>query len=255
MALTTGVLSLVSVSSNSDNLITTAASGGTGPYTQQWYRSTTTGFSPGGGNIITGATALTLSDSGLIPNTPYYYKVVFTDTGNSNATVTSTQLVVTTSSPSQSINVFAQSPFLGSLDLKVGPTNVAAMQIDVSQATGLFGGSAVKVVDSADGVPKVIGCAADSDEVWGFICYDIKSKVYVAGDRCEVAQAGSVMWLYATTAISRGTQVVLDLTSLGSVQSSSGQTSDNIVGYAYDKATSYGQLIRVSLRCPSFLFV
>lgn len=255
MSLTAGVLSLVAVQSSTAQLATTVATGGTGPYTYQWYRSTTTGFSPGGGNILTGQTALSLSDSGLIPNTIYYYKVVYTDTGNSNTTVNSTQLVVTTVAPSQSINSFAQAPFLGSLDLKVGPTNVTAVQIDVTQATPLYGGSAVKVVNNGNGAPTVVGCAADSDNVWGFICYDIKSASYIAGSRAEIAQAGSCMFLYATEAIARGDQVVLDLTSLGAVQDASGATGDNIVGYAYDQATAYGQLIRVYLKTPSFAVV
>ena len=59
------------------------------------------------------------------------------------------------------------------------------------------------------------------------------------------------MYLYATTAIARGAQVVLDLTSPGSVQAATG--SDTIIGYAYDSATAYGQLIRVVLSTPSFL--
>jgi hypothetical protein len=169
--------------------------------------------------------------------------------------VTATQLALTTDSPGQSINSFDQQPFLGMLDLKVGPTNVIAVQIDTTQASALYGGSAVKIVDSIDGVPKVVGCAAQSDNVFGFIVYDIKSKSYLAGDRAELALSGSCMWLYATAAIARGVQVSLDLTSLGSVQAASGHTGDNIVGWAFDKATAYGQLIRVMLRTPSFTIV
>lgn len=251
MVLAAGTLTIQSVSSNSDQLISTNATGGTGPYTVQWYRSTTTGFSPAGGNIIAGATSLTLSDSGLVPNTPYYYKVIYTDTGHSNDTATSTQLVVTTTSPSQNINSFAQSPFLGMLDLKVGPANVTAGQIDTTQATALFGGSAVNVVNNGNGIPTLIGSATDTDNVWGFIVYDIKSASYLVGNRCEIAQAGSCIWLYATTAIARGAQVVLDVTSQGAVQAATG--SDTIVGYAFDQATAYGQLIRIILSTPSFL--
>lgn len=255
MSLTAGTISLVSKSSNSANLAITAASGGTGPYTNQWYRSTTTGFTPGGGNILTGQTALSLSDSGLIPGTIYYYKVIQTDTGHSNDVVTATQLAVTTDSASQSINSFAQAPFLGQLDLKVGPTNVVAVQIDASQATALYAGSFVKIVDSADGVPKVVGVAANSDEALGCIVYDIKSKQYVAGDRAELAMSGSVIFLYATTAIARGVQVVPDVISQGSVQAAAGQTGSKIVGWAYDKASAYGDLIRVVLKTPSFTVV
>jgi hypothetical protein len=251
MSYTAGTLSILSVSSNSDQLSSTQATGGTGPYTVQWYRSTTTGFSPGGGNIITGATSLTLNDSGLIPNTPYYYKVVYTDTGFSNDTITSSQLTVTTTAPSQSQNQFSQAPFLGETDLKVGPTNVTEAMIDVTQSGLLYAGSAVNVVNGPNGIPTVVGSATDTDNVWGFIVYDIKSQSYPVGARCGVAQLGTCIWLYATNAIARGAQVVLDLTSPGGVQAATG--SDTIVGYAYDQATAYGQLIRIVVSTPSFL--
>lgn len=253
MSLTAGTISLVTKTSNSAQLSVTPATGGTGPYTQQWYRDTTSGFSPAGGNLIAGATALSLNDTGLIPGTTYYYKVVYTDTGHSNDQITATQLSVITDNPSQLMNQFTEEPFLGMLDLKVGPTNVVAAMINTTQATPLYAGSAVKLVDSADGVPKVIGCAASTDEVFGFIAYDIKSKSYNAGDRCEIAMAGACMFLYADAAIARGAQLGIDLASLGTVQT--GVSTNNVIGWAYDKATAYGQLIRVVLRTPSYVFV
>lgn len=249
--LTAGVLSQVSVSSTSDSLSSTAASGGTGPYTQQWYRSTTSGFTPGGGNIISGATALTLNDSGLIPNTTYYYKVVYTDTGHSNDTVTSSQLAVVTAAPVLSQNQFAQAPYLGMIDLRFD-YNTVSVQIDASQVGALYAGSAVKIVDSADGVPKVVGCSANSDEVLGFINFDIKTVQFLAGSPAEISQAGNVMYLYSTGAISRGVQVQLDLTTNGGVAQISGSSGADIVGWAYDKASAAGQLIRVKLSVPSF---
>lgn len=251
MTLTAGTLSIVNVTSVSDSLAATAATGGTGPYTQQWYRSTTTGFTPGGGNILTGATALTLNDSNLIPNTTYYYVVVYTDTGHSNDTVSSAQLTVSTLAPSQSPNQFNQAPFLGMLDLKVGPQNVVAAQIDVTQSTPLFAGSPVKVVNNSNGIPTVVAISANTDNVFGFIVYDIKSQSFPAGARCEVALAGSCMFLYATTAITRATQVVPDISASGAIQAPT--STDTFVGWAYDQATAYGQLIRVVLTTPSFL--
>lgn len=254
MSITAGTLSQVSVASTTASLLATAATGGTGPYTYQWYRSTTTGFSPGGGNIIAGATALALSDTGLIPNTQYYYKVIATDTGHSNDVVTYTQLSVATAAPVLNPNQFAQSPYLGMIDLRFD-YNTVSVQIDASQATALYAGSAVKIVDSADGVPKVVGCAANSDEVFGFINFDIKTVQFLAGVPAEISQAGNVMYLYATGAIARGVQVSLDLTTNGGVRSAATHTGDDIVGWAYDKATAAGQLIRIRLSVPSFLKV
>lgn len=251
MALTAGVLSQVSVSSNTDQLASTAASGGTGPYTQQWYRSTTTGFSPGGGNIIAGATALTLNDSGLIPNTTYYYKVVYTDTGNSNATVTATQLAVVTTAQALSPNQFNQTAVLGQLDLPYNYNTIAA-EIDVTQSGTIYAGQAVKVIASAGGIPKVVAIAANSDDVFGFINYDIKTVGFVAGSVCEISQAGNVMFLYASAAINRGTRVTVSIVSPGTVDPLVGSSGADIVGFAIGQASAAGNLIRIKLLNPSF---
>jgi hypothetical protein len=61
MTLTAGAITQTAVTDTTASLVVAAATGGTRPYTYQWYRSTTSGFSPGGGNIISGATALTLA--------------------------------------------------------------------------------------------------------------------------------------------------------------------------------------------------
>lgn len=252
--LTAGVLSKVLILATEAQLAATAASGGTGPYTQQWYRSTTSGFTPGGGTLISGATALTLDDTGLIPGTQYYYKVRYTDTGHSNDIVDSAQLSVLTSAPSQSSNQFAMTSILGNLDLRYNPDTVPA-QIDNSEAGTLYAGQAVKLVDNAGGVPKVVACSANSDQVFGFINFSIKDKTFIAGSRAEISLDQNVMHLYATAAIARGAQVCLDITTVGGVRSlASASSGDCIVGFAYDQAAAAGSLIRVKLNSPSFQF-
>jgi hypothetical protein len=252
MSVTAGALSLLSVASTTASLLSAPATAGTGPYTYQWYRSTTSGFSPGGGNIIAGATSLSLNDSGLIPGTQYYYGVVATDTGASGATSASAQLGVQTTAPTLSQNQFSQVPILGMIDLRYAYDTVSA-QVDLSQATPLYAGQAVKVVASTDGVPKVVACAADSDQVFGFINFDIKSANFPAGSACELSMSGNFIYLYATTAINRGTQVQLDLTTVGGVAAKVGSSGANIVGFAFDQAAAAGALIRVKLGVPSFL--
>lgn len=253
MSLTAGVLSQVSVASTSVAAISTAASGGVGPYTQQWYISTTSGFSPGGGNIVAGATSLSETFSGLIPNTQYYLKVVFTDTGNSNATITSSQLAIATTAQVLSPNQFQQSQFLGTIDLRFDYNTVSA-QIDVTQSGSLYAGAPVKLVPSSspNSAPKVVGISADTDEVFGYINFDIKTVQYVAGSLCEISQAGNVMYLFSTAAITQGVQVVPTMSTMGGVKAATGSTGARIVGFAYDGASAAGQLIRVKLACPSF---
>lgn len=79
MPLTTGTASQTSHSDRTADLACTAASGGTSPYTYQWYRDTSPGFTPGSGNLLSGKTALILADTGLDPKTDYYYILRVTD--------------------------------------------------------------------------------------------------------------------------------------------------------------------------------
>jgi len=250
MALTAGTISLVSKTSSTAVLAVTAASGSVAPYSNQWYRSLVSGFTPGVGNIISGATGLSLSDSGLVPNTTYYYKVVQTDSDDPVATVTATQLAVVTSQQLQNPNQFQQAPFLGMIAMLLESANVAA-QVDVSQSGSLLSGQFVKCVDSAGGVPKVVACTADADDALGPIIYNMKNASYVAGDALQVAIKGSFIWLTATAAIARMGKVCLDYATVGGVKPSSGAGGERIVGRAWDKATVAGQLIRVYIQTPS----
>lgn len=255
MSVTAGALSQVSVGPTTASLLSAAASGGSGPYTYQWYRSTTSGFSPGGGNIIAGATALTLDDTDLIPGTTYYYVVRATDTGDSNATDDSAELAVVTSAPVQSPNQFQQAPYVGQLSLPFN-MNTVACQVDASQgSTPLYSGQAVKIVDSAGGVPKVIACDADDDEALGFVNFNFKNVSFAVGQALEVSLAGNCMYLYATEAFARGVQLTMDTATRGGVRGAAGNTGDTIIGWAFDKATAAGQLVRVMISTPSFTVV
>ncbi len=101
-ALTAGAVVQTGSTATTISFTAAAATGGSSPYTYQWYRSITSGFTPGGGNILSGQTSLTLADSsGLSANTVYYYKLVSTD--NAAATATSTQISAQLSLPPTSV--------------------------------------------------------------------------------------------------------------------------------------------------------
>jgi hypothetical protein len=249
MSLTAGALSLVSKTDVQVVAVSAAATSGTAPYTYQWYRSTTSGFTPGAGNIISGATSLNLTDTGLIPNTTYYYKVVVTD--DAAATAESAQLAVATLAQTQNPNQFAETALLGMVDLKLN-LNTISVEVDASEMGTLYAGSPVVIVDSAGGIPKVVKPAASSDTILGFINYDIKSRAFVAGDKAEVSLSGNVIYLYATAAIARGAMVVVDVENNG-VAPMNGSGGESVVGWAVDKAAGLGSLIRVFLMTPGFL--
>ncbi len=206
MALTAGALTQVSVTAVGDVLSSAAAVSGTTPYTYQWYRSTTSAFTPGTANIISGATALTLSDSGLTPGTIYWYKVVVTDSNGTPAVATSSQLGVTTTAASLSPNQFALSPFLGMTDLRMN-VNTLEVQFDPAGSGTLVPGQAVKWSTVAGGSPMVVPSTSDADIIAGFVNYDIKSASYAVGDRLQISRDGNVIYLYAALAVSRGNQL------------------------------------------------
>lgn len=252
MSLTAGTASLVSVSNQTASVTVAVATSGTAPYTYQWYRSTTTGFSPGGGNILSGATSRALSDTGLIPNVQYYYVNVVTDSASPTpATANSTQLAVMTLNLPQSQNQFAQSSLLGSVDMPYS-FNTHPVQIDATQVGTLYAGAPVKLVANNNGGNlKVIGCAANSDACIGFLNYDIKNVGWAAGQAAEMSMKGNVMYLYSTGAITQGAQVQLDVVN-GGVATSTGSSGAEYVGWAYDGAAAAGALIRVYIETPSF---
>lgn len=246
MSVTAGALSLVYKTSDKVEASSAAATGGTGPYTYQWYMSTTTGFTPGAGNILTGQTALTLTETGLLPNTAYYFKVVATDTGDSNTTSTSSQLAVTTVS-AQSQNQFAQSTIIGFVDMPFN-FNTFSAQVDVSQTLeDVRPGDPLKMVNSAGGVPKLIKLAAATNIPWAIANYNIKNPSFPAGAPLEVSASGNVMWMVATAAISRQSKVCPVLTQSGGVVAATGSSALAIIGVALDKASAAGDLIRVQI--------
>lgn len=244
MTLTAGALTLLTVAAQTAQLSSAVATSGTAPYTYQWYRSTTSGFTPGAGNLISGATSLTLNDSGLIPNTQYYYVVVATD--NASATAQSAQLAVATSAATLQQNVLDMRQVAGIVDQRHA-NNTMSVMIDAAQTGTVYPGQAVKVVDSSDGVPKVVACTANADDVAGFLNFDGKVTGFTAGMAAEISANGNVIYLWSTSAVSRWGQVQLDVSSPGAVTAKVGSSGAAIVGFAYDKATAPGQLIRVKL--------
>lgn len=150
----------------------------------------------------------------------------------------------------QSVNQFAQKPEQGQLDLTGGRPTLTG-QVDSSETGTLVAGQAVKMVDSAGGIPKFVAAGQD-DDIYGFVCYNFKNTEFVAGDQFEVTTgSGAIMYMTAVAAIARNAQVMIDDTEVKVATAAVG--SHRIVGRALDKAAADGDLIRVSVYLPGAL--
>jgi hypothetical protein len=118
-ALSAGTASVTSYGLTVATVTSSAASGGTSPYTYQWQRSTSSGS---GFSNVSGATSLTLNDTGLTRGTTYYYRCVQTDsaaasvtTNEISLTTRTKQLVIAGNSQSTSPDCYAVNGGLGSM--------------------------------------------------------------------------------------------------------------------------------------------
>lgn len=85
MAVAIGSIATVHSMPTTITMTVPAGTGNTGAMTYQWYRSQTPGFTPGGGNLIAGATGLAYADV-IPPDGAYWYYVCqVTDTLPSTA--------------------------------------------------------------------------------------------------------------------------------------------------------------------------
>ena len=209
MSLAAGSVSIVSVGTTTASLVSTAASGGTAPYSYQWSRSLQSGS---GYSDIAGATSLSLSNSGLLPGTTYYYKITVTDSASpSPATASSSATLVLTTSLGPVPNQYAQAPFLGMNELPFNGNSIS-VQFDPAGSGSLVPGAAVKFsVGSAPAgnfisgsQPLVVPCTAASDGCAGFVDYNLKSVSFGPGDQLEVSLGGNIKFLQAQASISRG---------------------------------------------------
>lgn len=109
MAFIPGVVSIAGVTKSTVTLSATPAAGATGSVTYQWYRSSQYGFIPDSSTLLSDQTGHTLNDTGLSPNTIYYYVLQATDS-TGPVTVSYLQAGVLTCGPASSGYTYPQVP-------------------------------------------------------------------------------------------------------------------------------------------------
>ncbi len=142
-------------------------------------------------------------------------------------------------------NQFAITPIQGMLDLAGFGSNVLEGVVSNTQATVLIPGQAVAVANELTGPPSVISLSGNTVAANAFVTYNLKDISYAANARVGLAIGGSVMYMTAGAAITRWAQIEVD-TVLNRVITNAG--TNPVVGFAVDKATAAGQLIRVYIQ-------
>jgi hypothetical protein len=148
----------------------------------------------------------------------------------------------------QNSNQFKQSGEQGQLDLQVTNGSVLPCQVSSSESGTITAGEAVKLEDSAGGVPKVLKLAANTDKTFGFFPLDFRKNSRVALESLNIAVFGSVMNMTAGAAIARGANLEVVYTTKKVITNAS---VNPVIGWAYDKAAADGDLIRVFITTPA----
>ncbi len=145
------------------------------------------------------------------------------------------------------INQFAVTPVQGMTDLMWGGEGVITAQVKSDEAVALVAGQAVKLADVAGGPPVITALAANTDAPFGFVAYNLKDRTYPASSKVELALGGSVIYMTAGAAIARGAKVEV-VNATFKVITNAGVNP--VSGFALDKASADGDLIRVMIITP-----
>jgi hypothetical protein len=123
--------------------------------------------------------------------------------------------------------------------MNVNPSTIS-VRISKDFATTLKAGDVVKLVASEAGDAPVVTEAASGDAGFGVILFNAKKATYAAYDMVEIALAGSIVGMVASTGMNRA-----QLVSWNSVSHKIQSTSGNYIGYTLDIASASGDIVRV----------
>lgn len=143
-------------------------------------------------------------------------------------------------------NQFNQTNEVGALTLLLN-NNIFDGLVDADESGTLVPGNAVVMKDVASPKMKFELATALTDNIWGFVPYDVRIASYVANDVIKVAFNDCVMLMTASAAIATGVELQFDPSTNKVATKVAPNTS---IGFALDKAAADGDLIKVLIKTP-----
>jgi hypothetical protein len=142
-------------------------------------------------------------------------------------------------------NQFTVTPVLGSVFQGTAP-NVKTVRINPSSSTSTFiAGQAMKLISST-AREIVVDVISAGDQPYGVIVFNPKKGTNAKGDIVALACTGTVLWLEASAAVTRGQLVSIDPTG-PTASPSTGATLGSCVGVALENASGSGVLFPVEV--------
>ena len=146
------------------------------------------------------------------------------------------------------LNSFTQSVVAGQIAMSTGEgsESLTVQMKSTYSGTALAAGSPVKYADVAGYPPQVdVAVPGNADVMCGIILYTPRANSFEANDIFQITTKGSIIYLPASAALARGSQV--GLTADYKLKAANNL---NYIGILLDKATAADQLVRVQIDIP-----
>jgi len=132
--------------------------------------------------------------------------------------------------------------------------NIAcSVDMTLDPTTPLVPAQAVKLITSASSgkdSPIFVTPAAPGDDIFGFVCYSLRSDVFYAGSQVDIAVSQAIMVMEASVALNAGTRVGIN-TNVQIVDATTAVPGTlNQIGLLLNTAQAEGDLASVFILTP-----
>ena len=146
-------------------------------------------------------------------------------------------------------NLNQQKPTPEKGDLVYSPQPILAAQVYASEATALVPGQFVKLYASSTLDNIVVTAAANTDQVFGFVAFDIRKASFAANKWLGLWRQGSIVWAEAGEAINPGDRLMLYVSG-ATVQVKKVTHSKMCIAMAVTGQATTGELVQVQIIAP-----